>query len=171
MRTFILALTGALVLTVAAFGQKPTTAKAQLINGKGENVGTATLKQTPKGVSIAFTLSNLPPGTHGFHIHAVGACEAPDFKSAGGHFNPEGKKHGWENPEGHHAGDLQNLTVNSQGKAKGKIVIAGVTLGAGTNSLFGPKGTALVIHADADDMKTDPAGNAGARIACGVISK
>jgi len=145
--------------------------KASLVNSKGEPVGTATLKQTPKGVSLRLAVENLPPGKHGFHIHTVGKCEPPDFKSAGGHFNPEGKKHGLENPEGHHAGDLQNLTVDAQGKAQVKVVLTGVTLGEGANSLFHPGGTALVIHADPDDMKTDPAGNAGARIACGVITK
>ena len=167
----ILAAACALLLAGWAFGKSAATAKADLTDSKGANVGTAKLKETPNGVSLALEVSNLPPGVHGFHIHAVGKCEPPGFTSAGGHFNPEGKKHGWENPEGHHAGDLQNLTVNAQGKAKIKVVVAGVTLGDGPNSLFQPQGTALVIHADPDDNKTDPAGNAGARIACGVITK
>ncbi len=161
----------ALLLAGLASGKTAATAKADLINSKGEPVGTAKLKETPKGVSLTLQVSNLPPGAHGFHLHAVGKCEPPDFKSAGGHFNPEGKKHGLENPEGHHAGDLQNLTVDAQGKAKVKLVVTGVTLREGANSLFHPEGTALVIHADPDDLKTDPAGNAGARIACGVINK
>lgn len=145
------------------------SAKADLINAKSEHVGSATFTETTKGVKLNLHASKLPAGVHGFHIHAVGKCEPPDFKSAGGHFNPEGKKHGLENPEGHHAGDLQNLTVDAKGNAKVKVVVSGVTLGEGANSLFHPEGTALVIHADPDDMKTDPAGNAGARIACGVI--
>jgi Cu-Zn family superoxide dismutase len=171
MKTIILASGLALLLTAPAFGKTAATAKADLVNSKGEHVGTAKLKETPKGVSLALEVSNLPPGMHGFHIHAVGKCEPPDFKSAGGHFNPEGKKHGMENPEGHHAGDLQNLTVDAHGNAKVKLLVMGVTLGEGAISLFHPEGTAIVIHADPDDMKTDPAGNAGARIACGVITK
>jgi Cu-Zn family superoxide dismutase len=171
MKRIILVSACALMLAGWALGKAATTAKADLTNSKGEKVGTANLKETPKGVSLSLEVSNLPPGVHGFHIHAVGKCEPPDFKSAGSHFNPEGKKHGWENPEGHHAGDLQNLTVDAEGKAKVKLVVTGVTLGDGPNSLFQPQGTAIVIHADPDDMKTDPAGNAGARIACGVITR
>jgi Cu-Zn family superoxide dismutase len=161
----------ALLLAALAYAKTAPTAKADLTDSKGAKVGTAKLKDTPNGVSLALEVSNLPPGVHGFHIHAVGKCEQPDFKSAGGHFNPESKKHGWDNPEGHHAGDLQNLTVDAQGKAKVKVVVTGVTLGDGPNSLFQPQGTALVIHANPDDNKTDPAGNAGPRIACGVITR
>ena len=171
MKKIILASGWALLFVGLALGKTAATARADLTNSKGENVGTAKLKEAPKGVSVALEVSNLPPGVHGFHIHTVGTCDPPDFKGAGGHFNPEGKKHGWENPEGHHAGDLQNLTVNAQGKAKVKVVVTGVTLGDGPNSLFQTQGTALVIHANPDDNKTDPAGNAGARIACGVITK
>ncbi len=171
MKRIILA-SGLVVLFAGlTFGKMAATAKADLSDSKGQHVGTAKLKGTDQGVSVAIEVANLPPGVHGFHIHAVGKCETPDFKSAGGHFNPEGKKHGLENPEGHHAGDLQNLTVDARGKAKVKVVVTGVTLGEGANSLFHPEGTALVIHAAPDDMKTDPAGNAGARIACGVITK
>ena len=171
MKKIILASCLVLLLAGWAFGKDAATAKADLADSKGASVGTAKLKETPQGVSLALEVSNLPPGVHGFHIHAVGKCEPPGFTSAGGHFNPEGKKHGWENPEGHHAGDLHNLTVDANGKAKVKVVVTGVTLGDGPNSLFQPQGTALVIHASPDDNKTDPAGNAGARIACGVISK
>lgn len=147
------------------------TAKAELINSKGEKIGTATFTQEAEGVKISLEVSHLPPGTHGFHIHAVGKCEPPDFKSAGAHFNPTGKKHGLQNPEGPHAGDLPNLTVGPDGTAKVEVVAKQVTLGEGKNSLLQPDGTALVIHANPDDEKTDPAGNAGDRIACGVISK
>ena len=122
-------------------------------------------------MSIKATLHDLPPGVHAFHFHSKAQCDAPDFKSAGPHFNPDGKKHGLENPEGHHAGDMNNFTVTTKGRAKVKIVNKDVTLGDDSHSLFSNGGTALMIHAKADDMKTDPAGNAGDRIACGVITK
>ncbi len=149
----------------------PKTAKADLQNAQGTKVGTTTLTDTPDGVKIALVVSGLSPGLHGFHIHTVGKCEPPDFKSAGGHFNPHGKKHGLKNPEGAHAGDLQNLEVGADGTATAEVTDAQVTLGEGINSLFHPEGTAIVIHANPDDDMTDPAGNAGARIACGVITK
>ena len=144
-------------------------AKADLFNTKGEPVGTATFTEKANGVQLDLKVSNLPPGLHGFHIHSVGRCQAPDFASAGPHFNPEGRQHGWDNPLGHHLGDLQNLNVGPDGKANTRITVPEVTLGEGSKSLFHEGGTSLVIHAKPDDGKTDPAGNAGARIACGVI--
>ena len=108
-------------------------------------------------------------GPHAFHIHEQGNCELPGFKSAGGHFNPRGKKHGVKNPQGHHAGDLPNLVVGSDGEVEIEVIAGGVTLGPGANSLLSKSGTSLVIHADPDDDLTDPAGNAGARIACGAV--
>jgi Cu-Zn family superoxide dismutase len=149
--------------------QAAKKAKANLLNAKGAPVGTATFSEKPNGVQLELKVSNLSPGLHGFHIHAVGRCEAPDFKSAGPHFNPEGKQHGWDNPLGHHLGDLQNLDVGPDGKANVRILVPGVTLGEGSKSLFHEGDTSLVIHEKPDDGKTDPAGNAGARIACGVI--
>jgi Cu-Zn family superoxide dismutase len=149
--------------------QAAKKAKADLLNSRGEPVGTATLSEKSNGVQLELNLSNLSPGLHGFHIHSVGRCEAPDFRSAGPHFNPEGKQHGWDNPQGHHLGDLQNLDVGPSGNVNIKILVPGVTLGKGANSLFHEGGTSLVIHEKPDDGKTDPAGNSGARVACGVI--
>ncbi len=147
------------------------SAKAALKNADAKDVGTATFSSTKGGVKVQVQVAGLPPGKHGIHVHAVGKCDSPDFKSAGPHFNPEGKKHGFHNPEGAHAGDLPNLTVGKDGKGKESFTLKGASLGDGAGSLFGPDGTALVVHADPDDEKTDPAGNSGARIACGVVQK
>jgi Cu-Zn family superoxide dismutase len=168
----LLLLSGILCLLASSISlQAAKKAKANLLDAKGEPVGTATFSQRGQGVQLELKASNLPPGIHGFHIHSVGKCEAPDFKSAGPHFNPEGKQHGWDNPQGHHVGDLQNLKVGEDGKANSRFLIMGATLGEGPKSLFHEGGTSLVIHEKPDDGKTDPAGNAGARIACGVIER
>jgi Cu-Zn family superoxide dismutase len=146
-------------------------ATADLKNAKGEPVGVVALLEDEGGVRFFASVRGLPAGKHGIHIHGLGKCEPPEFTSAGGHFNPTGKKHGLYNPQGPHAGDLPNLDVGADGTGQVHYVLRGVTLGSGPTSLLRGDGTSVVIHANADDYSTDPAGNSGARIACGVIQK
>ena len=172
MRSQILLAVPALLLAMTVSARPAQkTARAELYDAKSEKIGSATLREVKGGVKISLNLSHLPPGTHALHIHAVGKCDAPDFKTAGPHFNPAGKKHGTKSPQGPHAGDLPNLVAGKDGRAKVSVIASHVTLGGGANSLFHPEGTALVIHEKLDDYVTDPAGNAGARIACGVVQK
>lgn len=173
MKMHVLSIAAALffALGAASAEEAPRLAKAKLINPEGRVVGIAAITESPEvGVRITLNAYGLPPGAHGFHIHAVGKCEPPDFKSAAGHFNPYGRKHGLRNPEGSHAGDLLNLMVDPDGTAAA-LRTAPVTLGPGKGSLMGAEGTAIVIHAGPDDYMTDPAGEAGPRIACGVIKE
>ncbi|OYD08359.1 superoxide dismutase family protein [Paludifilum halophilum] len=151
--------------------KEPKAAVAQLQNADGDRVGTATLTETENGVDIHLKAMDLESGEHGFHIHETGTCQPPDFQSAGGHFNPEDKAHGKNNPDGSHAGDLPNLEIQSGGTGELKVTAKGTTLGPGDHSLLKKDGTALVIHEDPDDLKTDPAGDAGDRIACGVVKE
>jgi len=151
--------------------KEPLSAEAALKDKDGKDVGRATIIETGEGVRIAVTGYRLPPGAHGLHIHAVGRCDPPQFTSAGAHFNPAGKQHGTQNPAGPHAGDLPNLEVAASGEGGIDATTKLVTLGPGPTSLLGPEGSSLVVHAAADDYKTDPTGNSGDRIACGVITK
>ena len=145
------------------------SAQAEIRNATGQVVGRAMLTQTTDGVRIQTTFAGLPAGVHGFHIHETGQCEPP-FTTAGGHFNPEPKQHGTENRMGRHAGDLPNLTVPENGRVIVDVVEPMVSLRSGQNSLMDGDGSALVVHERRDDNKTDPDGNAGTRIACGVIT-
>jgi Cu-Zn family superoxide dismutase len=148
------------------------TAVAELKNAQGQKLGDATLREAPGGVLVEVTLSKVPAGAHAFHIHDAGKCEGPAFTTAGGHFNPESRKHGLMAAGGAHAGDLPNVHVPESGTLAFEFLAAGVTLKPGDGrSLFDANGAALVLHAKADDYKTDPAGAAGDRLACGVIEK
>jgi Cu-Zn family superoxide dismutase len=145
--------------------------KVELKDAQGKSVGDVIIWDQGSGVALDLNLRDLTPGEHGIHFHQVSKCEGPDFKSAGGHFNPESKKHGFDSPDGHHAGDMKNFTVGADGKAKNvHVEDPDVTLKAGPHSLL-TNGAAIVVHAKADDYKTDPSGNSGDRVACGVIEK
>jgi Cu-Zn family superoxide dismutase len=172
---FVAAVSSAIIFWSLASAAKTVV---EMKDAQGKSVGSVTITESGTGpggggVGLDLNLHDLPPGGHGIHFHQNAKCDGPDFKSAGPHFNPDGKKHGLQSPDGHHAGDMMNFSVNDEGKAKLKLTDNDVTLGDGINnhSLFSNGGTALVIHANADDMKTDPSGNSGDRIACGTVTK
>jgi Cu-Zn family superoxide dismutase len=146
-----------------------TATQVDIKDSSGQSLGVLTLTETSGGVQVSGDLKGLPAGKHGIHIHEKGSCVAPDFKSAGDHFNPTGAQHGQQNPRGPHAGDLGNITVSEQGTVSVNMMAKGATLSSGTASLLKSGGTAVVIHATIDDLKSDPSGNSGDRIACGAI--
>jgi Cu-Zn family superoxide dismutase len=169
MRTSLRLFALSTVLLAAATMPSQAQTKAALNGADGKDVGSVALTQTPGGVVLTLSVKDLPPGEHAFHVHAVGKCEAP-FTSAGGHFNPDNKKHGLMAMEGAHAGDMPNLHMPASGELTVEVVNAAVTLEKGKpNSLFDADGSAVIIHAGKDDYKTDPTGEAGGRIACGVV--
>ena len=173
MRIPVAALALCLITSAPAFAKTAAvTAHADLKNGKGEDAGTVTFKQVKKGVQVKIDLKNLPVGEHAVHIHAKALCDAPDFKTAEGHFNPETKQHGFQNPMGHHDGDMpKNVMIGEGHVGQASFTLNYISLDpAAPNSILANGGTSVVVHEKADDMKTDPTGNAGNRLACGVVT-
>ena len=147
---------------------RAATATAAMKNAAGRDLGTLTLTESAQGLTASGRLTGLTPGEHGVHIHMVGQCQAP-FESAGGHWNPTNRQHGSQNPQGPHFGDMPNITVAADSSANVQVTTAGGTL-KGANALLDADGAAIVVHARADDLKTDPSGNSGDRVACGVVT-
>jgi superoxide dismutase, Cu-Zn family len=170
-RTLVATVAAAGCLALAQAQAQEQSAKAVLIDPDGKEIGNVAFSEVAQGVRIFAQAADVPPGVHAFHIHETGQCEPPEFESAGGHYNPTGKQHGWDNPQGHHAGDFPNVHVQDDGKLAVEYFTDAVTLGEGETTLFDADGSAVVMHEGADDYRTDPAGHAGPRIACGVIEK
>lgn len=144
--------------------------RVMMQNAAGGTIGEAHLRHTERGVLVSLDLANAPSGTHALHIHEVGRCDRPDFESAGNHFNPTDAQHGFLNPAGPHAGDLPNLHVPESGRLRIETMVDRISLVRGRSGLFDADGSSLVMHTFADDYRTDPSGNSGSRIACGVIA-
>ena len=170
MRGTLAAMAAAGCLAISQ-AQAQESVNAVLINPDGEEIGTVAISEIAQGLRIFAQAEDLPPGVHAFHIHETGQCDTPSFESAGGHYNPTGMQHGWDNPEGPHAGDFPNVHVHEDGKLAVEYFTAALTLSEGESTLFDDDGSAVVVHEGPDDYQSDPAGHAGARIACGVISR
>lgn len=173
-RSILLFLTVALVPAVLAAepdaGARGPAISTSLKDRQGRVVGTLALAETPHGLLVRGTIDGLPPGPHALHFHEVGKCEPP-FTSAGGHFNPGQKSHGMLSPNGPHAGDLPNLVVPASGKLDFELFVPGLTLNSGPTAVLDADGSAVVIHAKADDHQSQPAGDSGDRIACAVVAR
>jgi Cu-Zn family superoxide dismutase len=174
MKKVLLAVSMLLILSGKSFAAEAKPMKINIINSERKEVGTATVTPAPNGVLIRVELrenpAGIPPGIHAIHIHETGQCEPP-FKTAGGHFNPESKKHGFMNKEGAHVGDLPNIHVTKNTPVVVEFFLSEATINSGKSNLLDSDGSSLVIHAGADDYRTDPAGDSGDRIACGVIAR
>lgn len=171
-----------LCLAVLAMGVTACSGDADDAGAKGDNIVRATLVGADQaqygavilatgddGLLMRINAEGLSEGQHGVHIHSIGKCEGPDFKSAGGHWNPEEKQHGFDNPEGSHKGDFYNLDIGADGKGSLEATITGVSLKGEGNALLDADGAAFVVHAGPDDLLSDPSGESGGRIACGVF--
>ena len=165
--SFALALTGCATSGAASGGRSATSAVAIVRDAGGRELGTLTVSETGAGLATTGTLRHLSPGTHGIHLHTVGMCDGT-FASAGGHWNPTAHQHGFENPQGPHEGDMQNIVAGADSSAVVAVSTRGGSL-RGATGLLDTDGAAVVVHASADDYRSDPAGNSGARIGCGVI--
>jgi len=163
------AIAGLSLMVGCSMATPGSRASAELKDKDGKVVGMAMLSERPGGVLVRVEAKGLTPGLHAVHVHAVGKCDGPAFTSAGGHFNPAGKKHGHKSAEGAHAGDLPNMLIAKDGSGRFEAMTDGFTLRAGPLSVFDTDGSALVIHAGVDDYTTDPTGNAGDRAACGLV--
>ncbi len=160
-----------LLLTACQSSDEITSKSVEMYNGTGDRVGTALLNEAAEGVQIELTLEGLAPGFHGIHVHEYPACKGPDFKSSGNHLDPEGKEHGLMHPDGAHLGDLPNIEADGAGLVDVELMLAEATLLDGKNSLFEKGGTSLIVTENQDDGVSQPSGNSGARIICGVIKK
>src|SRR5262245_8160174 len=168
----VMALTGILFLSIhTTSAYTRDQGHADIKNAEGKTIGTASVRGTKDGVLLTVDVHGLPEGLHAVHVHSVGKCEGPAFTSAGPHFNPMNKKHGLENAAGPHAGDLPDMYVEKNGAGHYELLLDRITLGSGETSIFDADGSAIVIHVTADDNVTDPTGNSGDRIACGVITR
>lgn len=168
MKTIILTVAALAIATPAL--AKSTTSKATIRDASGMMLGSAKAMDHNGQLMIDIDAKGMPPGIHGVHVHTAGKCEGPKFESAGPHWNPTTKLHGRDNPQGAHHGDLPNIDVSAKGTAKLSFMVPGATL-KGPGGLLDADGATIVVHAKADDYKTDPSGNSGDRIACGVFAR